>query len=172
MQEMITAFVILTGGSVLTLVLAKLPTVEWLSGWAAVGTMALTILQGHYDVAIGDVVERVIAPECAGWDAYVSAVTGLEAQYELVSRQTHPASLTIEGSHVLVSEVRVMAGELTHLTPPDAAEGVNENLLSVFAETETQLHLYAAGQDFDRTTLNELLDQQSPLSATANRACR
>ena len=45
-------------------VLLNLSTVEWLSGWAAIGTLALTFLMGHCDVAIGDVVARVIAPEC------------------------------------------------------------------------------------------------------------
>jgi hypothetical protein len=65
-----------------------------------------------------------------------------------------------------------MASELNGLTPPAAAERIYENLLAVFAATETQLHRYAAGQGFDRTALNELLDQQSPLAAMASRACR
>ena len=65
-----------------------------------------------------------------------------------------------------------MASELKRLKPPDAAEGIHDNLLSVFAETGTQFHPYAAGQDFDRTTVNALLDQQNPLSMLANRACR
>jgi hypothetical protein len=65
-----------------------------------------------------------------------------------------------------------MVDEMKRLKPPDTAGGIHDNLRSVFAETETQLHHYAAGHAFDRTTLNELLDQQSPLAATANRACR
>jgi hypothetical protein len=42
----------------------------------------------------------------------------------------------------------------------------------VFSATETQLDLYMTGHGFDRTTLNALLDQQRPLAAMANRACR
>ena len=171
-QEMITPFVILTGGGLLTWVLSNLPTVEWLSGWAAVGTMALTVLVGHYDVAIGDVVVRVIAPECVGWDAYVSTVRRLEARYELVVSRTHPASITMEDSRALAADVRGMSTELRRLTPPGAAEPIHENVLSVFAETERQLQHYASGHAFDRTTVNALLDQQSRLAATANRACR
>jgi hypothetical protein len=171
-QETITVFVILTGGGLLAWLLATLPTVEWLSGWAAVGTMALTVLLGHYDVAIGDGLGRVMAPACVGWDAYVSPISKLGARYELVLPQTHPASLTIEDSRALAYDVHGMAGELTRLTPPDAAKPVHENLLTVFAETETQLHHHAAGHGFDRSTINGLLDQHRSLATTANRACR
>jgi hypothetical protein len=170
-QEMITPFVILTGGGLLTWVLLNLPTVEWLSGWAAIGTIALTFLMGHYNVAIGDVVVRVMAPECVGWDAYVSTVSSLGARYERVLTRTHPVSITSDDPGALASEMHGLVDELKRLKPPDAADGIHDNLRSVFAETETQLHHYAVGQDFDRTTLNELLDQQSPLAATANRAC-
>ena len=172
MQEMITPFVTLTGGGILALVVAKRPVVEWLSGWVAVGTLALTFLLGRYDVAMGDVVVRVVAPECVGWDTYVSTVTTLGDRYELVLPQTHPAAITVVGSRVLADDVRVITGELKRLKPPVAAEGIHANLLSVFAETETQLQRYAAGHDVDRTTLNALLDQQRPLATTANQACR
>ena len=170
--DTISVFVVLIGGGLLALVLSNLPTIEWLSGWAAVGTMALTLLMGPYDGAIRDVVVRVIAPDCVGWDAYSSTVTRLGAQYELVLPRTHPASITRDDPRALSYEVSGMASELKGLTPPDAAERVHENVLSVFAETETQLQRYASGQTFDRTTLNELLDQQRRLAATANSACR
>jgi hypothetical protein len=134
--------------------------------------MALAFLLGFSNVAIGEVVGRVIAPQCVGWDAYVSTVRKLGARYELVLPQTHSAAITLAGSRVLADDVQGMTRQLQHLTPPDAAEGIHENLLAVFAETQTQLHLYVAGDDFDRTALNALLDQQSLLAATANRACR
>jgi hypothetical protein len=171
-QEMITPFVILTGGGLLALVLATLPTVEWLSGWAAVGTIALTFLLGHYNVAIGTVMQRVIAPQCVGWDVYSSTVSRIGDRYELVLPRTHPAAITLADSRLLAADVRAISHDLRRLTPPAAAERIHENLLSVFAETERQLQRSASGQAFDRTTLNELLDQQAPLSATANRACR
>ena len=167
-----TLLVVLISGGLLTRVLSSLPTVEWLAGWAAVGTMALTFLMGSYDVTLGDVVVRVSASDCVGWDAYSSKVSRLGARYELVLPRTHPTFITREDAPVLADEVRGMTKELRRLTPPNAAKPVHENLLAVFAETETQLQHYASGHAFDRVTLNELLDQQSPLSTTANRACR
>jgi len=118
------------------------------------------------------VVVRVIAPECVGWDSYASKVSRLEADYELVLTRTHPASITMADLRSLSSEVGAMTSELKRLTPPEPAERSHEHVLSVFAETETQLRRYAAGQVFDRTTLNELLDRHGHLVATANRACR
>ena len=172
MQEMITPFVILTGGGLLTRVLANRPSIEWLSGWAAVGTIALTFLVGHFNVAIGDVMVRVIAPDCVGWDPYISKVNRLEARYDPVLALTHPAFITRDAPRTLALEVTAMTRELQHLTPPAAAERIHENLLAMFVETERQLQHSVAGQAFDRTALDELLDQQRPLAATANRACR
>jgi hypothetical protein len=59
--------VILTGGGHQASVPAKPPTVEWMSGLAAIGAMALTVLVGHNDVALGVVVVHVIARNCVGW---------------------------------------------------------------------------------------------------------
>jgi hypothetical protein len=171
-QEMMTTVVVLAGGGLLAWVLANLPPSEWLSGWAAVGTIALTFLLGYSDVAIGDVVGRVMAPDCVGWDAYSRTVSRLSDRYELVLPRTHPAAITLADSGVLADDVREISQDLQRLRPPAAAERIHENLLTVFAETERQLQRAASGQAFDRTTLNELLDQQSPLAATANRACR
>ena len=172
MEETLTTVVVLASGSLLAWVLGQLPSVDWLSGWAAIGTMALTFLLGYSNVAIGDVVGRVIAPDCVGWDAYSSTVSRLGDRYELVLPRTHPASLTPADSRVLADDTRRISHDLRQLTPPAAAERFHENLLAVFSATETQLLHYAAGQEFDRTTLNALLDQQSLHSATANRACR
>jgi hypothetical protein len=129
-------------------------------------------LMGYSDVAIGEVVGRVIAPECVGWDAYSSKVSRLGDRYELVLARTHSAAITLEDSRVLAADVRRISHDVLRLTPPAAAERVHENLLAVVAETETQLQHYVSGHDFDRTTLNALLDQQHSLAATANRVCR
>ena len=172
MQEMMTMVVVLAGGGLLAWVIANLPSIEWLSGWAAAGTIAVTFLMGYSDVAIGEVVERVITPECVGWDAYSSTVSRLNDRYELVLPRTHPAAISVADSRVLAADVGGIIRDLRRLTPPAAAERMHENLLAVFAETETQLNLYAAGQGFHRITLNELLDQLIPLAATTNRACR
>lgn len=172
MQDTFTTFVVLTGDGLLAMVILKLTTLEWLSSWAAVGTMALTFLVGHYDVAIGDVVVRVIAPECVGWNAYANHVSRLGARYDLVLPRTNLASTTVADARVLATEVRAMSSEVKRLRPPAAADRSHDNVLAVFAETETQLQQYVAGQAFDRTTLNELLDQHSRLTGTANRACR
>jgi hypothetical protein len=169
---MMTTVVVLAGGGLLAWVLANLPPIEWLSSWAVVGTIALTFVTGYFNVAIDEVAGRVIAPECVGWDAYSSSVSRLDDRYELVLPRTHPAAITLANSRVLADDVQGMSHDLRRLIPPEAAERIHENLLAVFAETETQLHHYAAGQVFDRTTLNELLDQQAPFAAAANRACR
>lgn len=170
MEELVTTVVVLASGSLLARVLGQLPSVDWLSGWAAAGTIALTFLLGYSNVAIGDVVGRVMAPDCVGWDVYSSTVSRLGDRYELVLPRTHPASPA--DSRVLADDTRGISHDLGQLTPPAAAERFHENLLAVFSTTETQLLHHAAGQDFDRTTLNALLDQQSLHSATANRACR
>ena len=172
MQEMMTTFVILTGGGLLAWVFATLPAIEWLSGWAAVGTIVLSFLMGYSDVGIGEVVGRVIAPDCVGWDAYSRSVSRLGDRYELVLPRMHPAAITLADSRVLADDVQEMRHDLRQLTPPAAAERIHKNLLGVFAETEAQLDLYLTGHGFDRTTLNALLDQQRPLAAMANRACR
>ena len=167
-----TTFVVLAGGGLLAWILAHMPAIEWLSGWAAVATIALTFLMGYSDVAIGELAEHVTAPDCVGWNAYSGAVSRLGERYELVLLRTHPAAITLEDSRVLADDVRRMSHDLRRLTPPAAAERIHENLLAVFVETERQLHHSASGQAFDRITLNELIDQQAPLAATANRACR
>jgi hypothetical protein len=169
---MMTTVVVLAGGGLLAWVLANLPPIEWLSGWAVVGTIALTFVMGYFNVAIGEVAGRVMAPECVSWDAYSSTVSRLGDRYELVLPRTHPAAITLADSRVLADDVREISHDLRRLRPPAAAERIHENLLAVFVETERQLQRAASGQAFDRTTLNELLDQQSPLAATANRACR
>jgi hypothetical protein len=171
-QEMLTTLVLLVGGGLLAWVLANLPAMEWLSGWAAVGTMALMFLMGYANVEIGEVVGRVIAPDCVGWDAYSRTVSRLGDRYELVVPRIHPAAITPADSRVVADEVREMSHDLRQLTPPAAAERVHENLRAVFSATETQLDLYMTGHGFDRTTLNALLDQQRSLAAMANRACR
>src|SRR5215212_2058973 len=169
---MLTTLVLLVGGGLLAWVLANLPAMEWLSGWAAVGTMALMFLMGYANVEIGEVVERFITPDCVGWDAYSRTVSRLGDRYELVVPRIRPAAITPADSRLVAVDVREMSHDLRQLTPPAAAERVHENLLGVFAETEAQLDLYASGHVFHRTTLNELLDQQIPLAAMANRACR
>jgi hypothetical protein len=172
MQEVITVVVVLTGGGLVTLVLSQLPSVEWLSSWAAVGTLALTFLMGYADGAIGDVMGRVLASDCVGWDAYSRPVSRLGERYEVVLPRTHPAAITAEDASSLAEEVRGMASELRRLMPPAAAEPVHTNLLAVLVETERQLQHAAVGHPVDRITLNALLDQQRPLTATANRVCR
>jgi len=169
---MLTMVVVLAGGGLLAWVLATLPSIAWLSGWAAVGAMAVSFLMGYADVEIGEVVGRVIAPDCAGWDAYSRTVSRLGDRYELVVPRIRPAAITSADSRLVAVDVREMSHDLRQLTPPAAAERIHKNLLGVFAETEAQLDLYAAGHGFHRTTLNELLDQQIPLAAMANRACR
>jgi hypothetical protein len=170
--EMMTTVAVLAGGGLLVWVLANLPPIEWLSGWAAVGTIALTFLMGYSNVAMGEVVGRVLAPNCVGWDAYSSTVSRIGDRYELVLPRTHPAAITLAHSRGLADDVRGMSHELRRLTPPAAAERFHENLLAVFVETERQLQHSASGQAFDRTTLNELLDQQAPVAAAANTVCR
>jgi hypothetical protein len=93
-------------------------------------------------------------------------VNRLGERYHLVLTRTHPASITRDDHCALASDVRRMANELQRLKPPKAAERMRENLLSMFAETETQPRQYAPGHDFDRTTVDALL----PLAAPANRA--
>jgi hypothetical protein len=159
-------------GGILTWLLSKLPSpYKNVSVIAALITVIATIVMGVDDLKGGDLYDRAVGSDCAGWNSYVDAVDAYTSQYNRIIDEFNGPDLRPQRIRSIVEELAVMSTSLRQEKPPVAAQALHQSLLAVLMESETQLRGYGRGGTFNLTRLNQMLEEQGELIDASNTKC-